>query len=40
MIRSIDATPTFLINDKVAIIGMAPLDKFAAIIDPILAEAH
>ncbi len=40
MLRSIDATPTFLINDKVAIVGMAPLDKFAAIIDPILAEAH
>jgi protein-disulfide isomerase len=40
LIRSIDATPTFLINDKVAIVGMAPLDKFAAIIDPILAEAH
>jgi len=40
MIRSIDGTPTFLINDQVAIIGMAPLDKFASIIDPILAEAH
>jgi protein-disulfide isomerase len=40
MLRSIDATPTFLINDKVAIVGMAPLDEFAAIIDPILAEAH
>ena len=40
MIRSLDGTPTFLINDKVAIVGMAPLDKFAAIIDPILAEAH
>jgi protein-disulfide isomerase len=40
IIRSLDATPTFLINDKVAIVGMAPLDKFAAIIDPILAEAH
>ena len=40
MIRSIDSVPTFLINDKVAIVGMAPLDKFAAIIDPILAEAH
>jgi protein-disulfide isomerase len=38
IIRSIDATPTFLINNKVAIVGMAPLDKFAAIIDPILAE--
>jgi len=38
LIRSIDGTPTFLINDKVAIVGMAPLDKFAAIIDPILAE--
>jgi len=40
MIRSIEATPTFLINDKVAIVGMAPLDEFAAIIDPILAETH
>jgi protein-disulfide isomerase len=40
MLRSIDATPTFLINDKVAIVGMAPLDKFAAIIDPILAKTH
>ena len=40
MVRSFDATPTFLINDKVVIVGMAPLDKFAAVIDPILAEAH
>ena len=40
MIRSIDGTPTFLINDKVAIVGMAPLDDFSAIIDPILAKAH
>ena len=40
MIRSLQATPTFLINNKVAIVGMAPLDKFAAIIDPILAAAH
>jgi protein-disulfide isomerase len=40
MIRSIDGTPTFLINDKVAIIGMAPLYKFASIIDPILAEVE
>jgi protein-disulfide isomerase len=40
IIRSINATPTFLINDKVAIVGMAPLDKFASIIDPILAEAR
>jgi protein-disulfide isomerase len=40
LIRSLDGTPTFLINDKVAIVGMAPLDKFAAIIDPILAEVH
>jgi protein-disulfide isomerase len=40
MIRSFDGTPTFLINDKVVIVGMASLDEFAAIIDPILAEAH
>jgi len=40
MLRSIDATPTFLINDQVAIVGMAPLDDFAAIIDPILAGTH
>jgi protein-disulfide isomerase len=40
MVRSIDGTPTFLINDKVAIVGMAPLDDFATIIDPILAETH
>ena len=40
IIRSIHATPTFLINNKVAIVGMAPLDRFAAIIDPILAETH
>ena len=39
LLRSLDGTPTFLINDQVAIVGMAPLDKFAAVIDPILAEA-
>ena len=40
MIRSLHATPTFLINNKVEIVGMASLAKFAAVIDPILAEAH
>jgi protein-disulfide isomerase len=40
MLRSFHGTPTFLINDKVVIVGMAPLDKFAAVIDPILAETH
>jgi len=40
MIRSLQATPTFLINNKVEIVGMASLDKFASVIDPILAEAH
>ena len=40
MLRSFNGTPTFLINDKVVIVGMVSLDKFAAIIDPILAEAH
>ena len=40
MIRSLHGTPTFLINDKVQIVGMASLDKFAAVIDPILAGAH
>ena len=40
MIRSFNGTPTFLINDKVVIVGMASLDKFASVIDPILAEAH
>jgi len=40
MLRSLDGTPTFLINNKVEIVGMASLDKFAAVIDPILAEAH
>ena len=40
MIRSLHATPTFLINDKVEIAGMTSLAKFAAVIDPILAEAH
>jgi len=40
MIRELTATPTFLINNKVEIVGMASLDKFAVIIDPILAETH
>jgi protein-disulfide isomerase len=40
MLRSLQGTPTFLINNKVYIVGMASLDKFAAVIDPILAEAH
>jgi len=40
MLRSFSGTPTFLINNKVVIAGMAPLEKFASIIDPILAEAH
>jgi protein-disulfide isomerase len=40
MIRSLHATPTFLINNKVEIIGMASLDKFAAVIDPMLAEVR
>ena len=40
MLRSLHGTPTFLINDKVEIVGMASLDKFAAVIDPILAKAH
>jgi protein-disulfide isomerase len=40
MIRSIPATPTFLINDSVEIVGMASLEKLAAVIDPILAEAR
>ena len=40
MNRFIDGTPTFIINNKVMIGGMAPLDKFAAVIDPILAAAH
>jgi protein-disulfide isomerase len=40
LLRSFRGTPTFLINDKAVIVGMAPLDKFAAVIDPILAEAH
>ena len=40
MIRSLQATPTVLINNKVEIVGMASLDKFASVIDPILAEAH
>ena len=40
MNRSFQGTPTFLINDRVVIVGMASLDKFAAVIDPILAEKH
>ncbi len=40
MLRSFNGTPTFLINDKVVIVGMAPLEKFATVIDPILAESH
>lgn len=40
MNRFIGGTPTFIINNKVEIDGMAPLDKFAAVIDPILAGAH
>jgi protein-disulfide isomerase len=40
MIRYLHSTPTFLINNKVEIVGMASLAKFAAVIDPILAEAH
>jgi protein-disulfide isomerase len=40
MLRSFSGTPTFLINDKVVIAGMASLEKFASVIDPILAEAH
>jgi len=40
MLRSFNGTPTFLINNKVVIHGMTSLDKFAAVIDPILAEAH
>src|SRR5215208_1626604 len=40
MIRSIPATPTFLINDTVEIVGMASLEKLAAVIDPILAKAR
>jgi protein-disulfide isomerase len=40
MLRALSGTPTFLINNKVVLVGMAPLDKFAAIIDPILAGAH
>ncbi len=39
MIRSIGGTPTFIINDKVWIIGMQPLNTFASVIDPILAGA-
>ena len=40
IIRSFHGTPTFLINDKAVIVGMASLDKFAAVIDPILADVH
>jgi protein-disulfide isomerase len=40
MVRSLHGTPTFLINNEVYIDGMASLDKFATIIDPILAEAR
>jgi len=40
MLRSLHGTPTFMINNKVYIAGVASLDKFAAVIDPILAEAH
>ena len=40
MLRSIPATPTFLINDTVEVVGMASLEKLAAVIDPILAEAR
>jgi protein-disulfide isomerase len=40
MVRSLHSTPTFLINNKVVIEGMAPISKFAGVIDPILAEAH
>jgi len=40
MLRSFHGTPTFMINNKAVIVGMAPLDKFSAIIDPILAEAR
>jgi len=40
MLRSFHGTPTFLINNKVVLHGMTSLDKFAAVIDPILAEAH
>jgi protein-disulfide isomerase len=40
MIRSIPATPTFLINDTVEVVGMASLEKLVAVIDPILAAAR
>ena len=40
MIRSFNVTPTFLINNKAVIPGMASLDKFASVIDLMLAEAH
>jgi protein-disulfide isomerase len=40
MNRFLGGTPTFNINNNVVITGMAPMDKFAAVIDPILAGAH
>jgi len=40
MNRFLGGTPTFIINNSVVITGMAPMDKFAAVIDPILAGAH
>jgi len=40
MLRSFHGTPTFLINDKAVIHGMTSMDKFSAVIDPILAEEH
>jgi len=39
ILRSFHGTPTFLINNKVVLHGMTSLDKFSAVIDPILAEA-
>jgi protein-disulfide isomerase len=40
MYRYLDGTPTFIINNKAMIVGLAPLDRFAAVIDPILAGVH
>jgi len=40
MLRSFHGTPTFLINNKVVLHGMTSMDKFATVIDPILAETH
>lgn len=40
MNRFIGGTPTFIINNKVMIVGMAPLDRFSAVIDPMLAGLH